>query len=340
MPMHSIYVSGYCQLDYFLCSLSNVCVIGKLDEVQEFLEGFAKFISDIKVKTPRGDLQNQDFQKGIKMSTASMNDAINFFVRGQILTFILGSRFTSDALENFFSQVRRKNISPTPLEFQRAIKCLIIVSYLKPSSYSCYEEDDEKSFFLSELAALKELALIHEKEIDELKIDICEFSEKDFAEEASLAHFVGYLLKKTVFGKKMFCVPCQKALTISAEAESAPVHDLIKQKAFTPGALKIPAENVVSFFSICYATFKENRQQMDYDNIFYEKIISELTEFGKTHFAFPPCHLEKIIRRFVFNKIVHWVRVQNDEMKAQKEYQDAVKRAANSSQSMKGYYTK
>ena len=81
-------------------------------------------------------------QTGIILSTTSMLLAQEKLLNQTNFKFVLTSRFSQDCLENLFSCVRRKNATPTDLEFKNSLRVLTVAQYLKGCDTGSYELDD------------------------------------------------------------------------------------------------------------------------------------------------------------------------------------------------------
>lgn len=58
------------------------------------------------------------------------------------MQFVLTSRFTQDCVENLFSQIRIKHVTPNPLQFTQDLKVISIAMYMKNINNSSYDNDD------------------------------------------------------------------------------------------------------------------------------------------------------------------------------------------------------
>lgn len=88
-------------------------------------------IETMKCFNKKQELQNclQIFQKGILMSITSLKDLRKQMNESFDLKYILTHRLNQDCLENFFTQVRGKNITsdhPTPVECLYTVRTIIL----------------------------------------------------------------------------------------------------------------------------------------------------------------------------------------------------------------------
>ena len=122
--------------------------------IREFLDVIRGMVYDV---AHGGD--EKPVRNGLVMSTHSMGDMIDLFLDELKFPFLLGSRFTTDALENHISQIRRRYKCPTGKQTQQAMKCLMVVTHMKLPSNTNYPED---SSWLQELS----LQRAHEEQQD------------------------------------------------------------------------------------------------------------------------------------------------------------------------------
>ena len=104
---------------------------------------FLRFIVDMFKHIRIGkDAKWKPVQSGIILSTTSMLQVQDKLLAHGHFKFLLTSRFSQDCLENFFSCIRRKNPTPTPLEFKNNLRVLTVAQYLKGADTGSYEQDD------------------------------------------------------------------------------------------------------------------------------------------------------------------------------------------------------
>ena len=143
--------------------------------------------------TFQGRNQYLPIQSGTKLSVASRIKIVKFLLYERSYKFVLGSRMTTDPIENYFSQVRRHNPAPTTNEMKMIIRALLIVNYYTKSVKGANCEPDEESTWLTQLKHIKELN--HEATVleglEDLEIVVEECPYRDFAEENALNYFLG-----------------------------------------------------------------------------------------------------------------------------------------------------
>lgn len=83
-------------------------------------------------------------QRGIVISTTSIINLTEYLINERSFQFIFTSRFTQDCVENLFSQVRRKNVIPDPLQFVHNLKLIAVAMYMMQVNNSNYQNDDQE----------------------------------------------------------------------------------------------------------------------------------------------------------------------------------------------------
>ena len=310
--------------------------------VMNFLDDFNEWF-DLMTFDMSSGREHKPIQKAVWVITMSMKDRVSYYLNERQWSFLLGGRFGSDCIENFFSQVRRPNPAPTCMEFQRRFRALLILQHMKGSKYGSYQEDDQSKNWITMLSDIRALALERANEdFDEDDFNVFDFfvgdrEVKDYAEEQALAYVIGYLLLKTVFTQSK-CKVCQEAFALKFNDGSAWLK-LIEEKSFVPNALTCPTEMAYKIFSLCESNFIEyNKNVLTVDN-FVEKLCSRIydTILEKVYPNAPTCHLKLVMRRFFTIRMHFFSRQLTVEAKGTKEFTALYNSAGYSSKSVKGY---
>ena len=77
---------------------------------------FLHEVIDIFTQIKIGNGEFKPVQRGIMISTTSVINVTEYLIKTRKFSFILTSRFSQDCVENLFSQIRRKNVIPNPLQ--------------------------------------------------------------------------------------------------------------------------------------------------------------------------------------------------------------------------------
>ena len=111
----------------------------KYEETISFLREMVNLLSNLRV----GDAGIfKSLQKGFMLSTTSAIQLSQYLLEKQGFKFVLTSRFTQDCVENLFSLIRSKHVTPNVLQFKYDLRLISISQYIKPVKTSNYEFDD------------------------------------------------------------------------------------------------------------------------------------------------------------------------------------------------------
>ena len=81
-------------------------------------------------------------QTGVVTTTKSLLGLQDLLLNRKGVSFVMTSRFSQDALENLFSQVRFKNPTPSALEFKTNLRAITIAQFLTEKKNSNYQNDE------------------------------------------------------------------------------------------------------------------------------------------------------------------------------------------------------
>ena len=95
-------------------------------------------------------------------------------------------------------------------------------------------------------------------------------------------------------------------------------HNLIIEKSYVEGALKLPSELASDLFEEAHARFMENRDSFDKAPRTLDKFIVWLSkELAEKHKDFPKCHLDLLLRRFFKVRMNYLANHLNEQMQKQ-----------------------
>ena len=313
--------------------------LGKEEENQQILQGLQEF-SDIMNSMTfdcKTGSQQKPIQNGVRLQVAGLISMEKFFIQEMKMVELLPGRFSSDCVENFFSQVRRRNRAPTPMEFKFAFKALMILHQIKPSKYGNCSTDDDN--WLTALKDIKGMQLDHIIDGDEdtrEAIVICDKSVHDLGEQMGLVYAIGYTLKKTTCSE-YGCDECKKYFV--TDTPNLQVHRLIKEKNYA-GDKIFPSEEAWKFFSFCWNSLDWNKSLFLAENVNPEAFVDKFhkTALSLLPTTIPKCCLDKLIRRFVKICLFWWGRQLTREIKSSTEYKEVEEKAAFASRSMGGHF--
>ena len=174
------------------------------------------------------------WQTGLLMSTKSILQLQERLLVSEDYGFVLTARFTSDCIENLFSQVRSKNPVPSAKEVKANLRAVSIAQFLTKKKGANYSFDDGE--FLADFLNVpahegteEEAEENHEIENNpNLRVDLTR------QEEDILYYVCGWVLKGVRDNNKV-CEQCVKSvLSLSSDERSA---SLLEEKDFTGESL-------------------------------------------------------------------------------------------------------
>ena len=289
-------------------------------EAIKFLEEFMELISGLTFVCQSGN-QQKPIQAGVRMWTAGILFLAKYYLEDVKLHFFLCGRISSDCIENYFSQMRRRHPCPTGLEFQRGFKALLILQHTKPSKHGNHSEDDTDWY--TSLKDVKAMALDKvdlDAESEECVILLGDKVVKEFSQENGLAYVVGYFLKKTICTKSASaCVKCQEVLT--TDQATMDFQTLIANKEYVQGKLILPSLVAYKTFSFCESSFNLNVEKIKTGDIKEEEFVDSLVKaIPGIQPEFPKCHLKQLVKRFVKIRLHFWLEQGTIEMAGSREF--------------------
>lgn len=111
----------------------------KYEESRLFLLEVIKLFQNLKIGE-KGHYK--PVQTGIIISTNSILHLTEYLLNDKAYKFVLTGRFSQDCLENLFSVIRSKNVTPTALQFKNNLKLISTAQYIKTVEKNNYDEDD------------------------------------------------------------------------------------------------------------------------------------------------------------------------------------------------------
>lgn len=119
---------SYCQADVYKDTIN-------------FLQDFIKIVKGITV----GNGGWKPFQSGLLLCTQTALDVQAEYLEKHNFKYLLLGRFTQDALENLFSQIRGRNSVPDAREFKQAFRLICLSQFqanINRSNYSVINSQD------------------------------------------------------------------------------------------------------------------------------------------------------------------------------------------------------
>ena len=174
------------------------------------------------------------WQTGLLMSTNSITHLQERLLVAEDYGFVLTARFSSDCIENLFSQVRSKNPVPSAKEVKANLRAVSIAQFLTEKKGSNYSYDDGE--FLADFLNIPAQEATEEEDEEEHEIERNPNLRYDLSEqEADVLYYVSGWVLKGVRDNCKVCDQCVESVQCSS-SENVP-DSLIKEKDFTGESL-------------------------------------------------------------------------------------------------------
>lgn len=108
------------------------------------LEGFMGLVRDLSIGDKGGAWK--PIQTGILLSTGAALAIQEELLGNHGFSFVLFSRLSQDALENFFSTIRLRNPVPKPRDFKSALRSASLAQFLRPNANGSYAASESEMF--------------------------------------------------------------------------------------------------------------------------------------------------------------------------------------------------
>ena len=233
------------------------------------------------------------WQTGVLMSTKSILQLQEKLLVSENFNYVLTARFTSDCIENIFSQVRSKNPVPSAKEIKANLRAVSIAQFLTEKKGANYSFDDGE--FLADFLKVPSHQ-IPEEEVEEdreiqsnpnLRFDLT------IQEEDVLYYVCGWVVKGVKDNSKV-CDSCVKSVLNSPD-DNVP-SSLLEEKDFTGESLIQVSSEIFDIFLLAEKRF----QRVDFTskNILKSLVANHLASI-KPEKALN-CHgiLQKMLTKF------------------------------------------
>ena len=280
-----------------------------LEENIALIEEFCHYFKLLKVSPKQKD-SYWKFQRATVLTCHSLIWLAKLMVEKIGYDFFLGGRVTNDSVENLHSVIRGYDPKPTPINYKRYLKAVIMTQFLKPVTNvnnMAYESDhEENSRFLIDFNDCKSVAkeVVEDFEEDEEYFNSIGFNPEDFTEENSLSYVGGYMLRKTIFYGKSQCDDCTERFIDKSGEKDQESNTLINMREYTDGCMISPSRSANLIFDIAEGVFRDKRESIKKKT----GICNALTNLAFTSVQtqlpnIPVCHLKLILSRFLSSRL-------------------------------------
>ena len=268
----------------------------KIAEMQHFV----RFYCTMKLHKTQKKNTLKPTQTGVLITLESIVAIAKKALSYEGFHYFLTKFLLNDRIERFHGDHKALQKSPTPLQFQQNSKIISVTDYLNKGKHGAYGFNEERGF-LTDFKSIKKF-LDDEKKIEETDIETLnalEFAPRDFAELASLAFLVGYLLKVTILTEKSNCNICAQLFVVDFEKDDQEVNSLITAREYKAGALVRPSRMANAMFKRLEGIFRKKSETFaKRKNINDILTVAFLKEAKEIFPQVPTCHFELMFRRF------------------------------------------
>lgn len=292
------------------------------EKQHEILNDFLQLIKSVSVKNK----ENKDITSTIKCFQGFVLTINSFlqlwsYLKIQSFSFVLTRRLNQDCLENFFGSIRQQggnSYNPTPIQFTRAFKKLLCLSYFQHSSGSnCAEEFNAILSKFNNGSDLLNLD-INQNTISKNIVVNCIDYRENLPGKNALQYVCGYLIKKCLTIHE-----CNTCLAYSQEEANNldSTRFYLHFKAYENknvdifGNLKCPSSSFVSYIEHLENIFTDNILQFITENNVGNKLINLMENVSLNH----PCKdfpCSYVIKLFVRMRIFYFLKFMNRDLKS------------------------
>ena len=312
------------------------------DKIADML-AFVRFYCRMKLHKNQKENTLKPSQTGVMITVDSIIAIVKKALSVKDFHYFLTKCLLNDRIERFHGDHKAIQKSPTCLQFKQNSKIISITDYMGHGKHGSYGVNDERGF-LTDFKSIKQF-LDEEKHVEETDIanlNALEFAPRDFAELASLAYLVGYLLKVTILTDKSNCKNCALLFVVDFEKDDQEVNSLITAREYKAGALVRPSRLANALFKRLEGIFRAKSETFaklkNINNILTIAFVKEAKEFvkeSKENFPqVPDCHFELMFRRFAKIRLHFEGEFLNSKL--QNRQRDEIENSAYGSKSSKG----
>lgn len=284
----------------------------------KFFEEMLNFLKELKVVNQK----NLDISNKVKFSKCWMitiKSVLSLWEKLSKLDFkyLKTRRLNTDCLENFFGSVRQQggnNISPTPIQFQRAFKKLFCQNYLHSNTMNCRNDLDK---ILMDIKAINFNELFENKVKPESALVLPDYGyrNQNIPTQNAFRYVCGYVLKKALNTHSN----CDICMNFAKHCETLDIENLlIYYKAFDSskhiyGGLQSPSDDFVRFIFELEKTFNSSFEEICSG----QGISHQLLNLMKNIEFHPPCidfPKPYILKLFIRMKIFYTLKYTNRDL--------------------------
>ena len=300
------------------------------------MQHFVRFYCTMKLHKKQKKNTLKPTQSGVMITVDSIIAIMKKCLSVKDFEFFLTKFCLNDRIERFHGDHKAIQKSPTPLQFKQNSKIISITDYMGHGKRGNYGVNENRGF-LTDFNSIKQF-LDEEKKVEEYDIEslnALEFAPRDFAELASLAYLVGYLLNVTILTEKSNCKACALVFVVDFEKDDQEVNSLITAREYKAGALVRPSRMANAMFKRLEGIFRKYSETFAKRKSINDILTVAFIKEAKENFPqAPDCHFDLMFRRFAKIRLHFEGEFLNAKMQIRQK--DEVENAAFGSKSSKG----
>lgn len=257
----------------------------------DFLKEFVEITRNIYIGSKR---HWKPLQTGILLATECVLELQEKFLNIYKFNFLLLSRFTQDALENLFSNIRSKNPVPTAKEFKTALRLIAVSQYFVEPSHGNYGVTNDIP--LVDLLASGDA--ISDIDMDKTNMETLEFTSTmdiTLKEKESLFYLLGSIIKN-IKSNQLHCANCMSSVIADNDNSIKEFKFLTDLKSYKEGTLIYPSKQIFEIGLHAELFFRKHETQLTSGVVKLEQLTPLLLDIINAD-SFPNCH--NIIKRFI-----------------------------------------
>ena len=275
----------------------------KYDEAISFLKKVIEVFSSLKI----GNGVWKPVQTGLILATTSLVELAQECLHLRGFIFFLTGRVNQDCVENLFSVVRLKKPVPTPLDFERALKQIVISQFLHVPKTSNYHMDDSEYFTdlfsvnaqqCSDEVETVDPCTVVDVDADDDDVFALDETELSVVEENALYHLSGYCVHSILKTQKL-CDVCVAAV-LRTDTEVQIPDTLLKLREYKAGSLIQVSKDVFSMLSTFECMFRQKISDLCTKSNVKSSLI-DLSNQPLSSVSLPTCHnvKAKLISKYI-----------------------------------------
>ena len=208
-------------------------------------------------------------------------------------SFFLPGRLTQDALENVFSQVRRKSATkPTALQAKEALRLICVSQFISDIRSSNYASDSDYHLLDTTLEMTRAVSAGHTSGLPTTTSEqTTPFSALSVAAQENDIYFISGSILNTLLKRKNICQPCLEALQMAKylEEPEVPYYKKLLTEYCDMGGLKRPESGLYQICVEAEKVFKKYTKHLLLNEITIREHLVKVIKDKCQNIVLPTC---------------------------------------------------